>query len=138
MLTRRSPAVPRFCAAQFKSWGPEVVNGRLAMVAFFTGAAAEMASGVPTLTQFTESHWAFVLATLLIVPASFMPRFQGETTAKPESKENGMWQASTELLNAGGLPDEVYPGAELLNGRAAMVGLSAMFLQEAITGNPVF
>lgn len=122
MLTRRSSAVPRFCAAQFKSWGPEVVNGRLAMVAFFTGAAAEMASGVPTLTQFTESHWAFVLATLLIVPASFMPRFQGETTAKPESKENGMWQASTELLN----------------GRAAMVGLSAMFLQEAITGNPVF
>ena len=63
-----------------------------------------------------------MLATLLIVPASFMPRFQGETTAKPESKENGMWQASTELLN----------------GRAAMVGLSAMFLQEAITGNPVF
>merc|ERR1719201_2131763 len=73
---------------EFKSWGPEVVNGRLAMVAFFTGAAAEMASGMPTLTQFTESHWAFVLATLLIMPASFMPRFQGETTAKPESKEN--------------------------------------------------
>ena len=106
----------------FKSWGPEIVNGRLAMLGFVSGAAAEITSGETTLSQFSAHHWAFVLAAVLFTAASFMPRFQGETTAKPESKENGMWKASTELLN----------------GRAAMVGLSAMFVQEAITGNPVF
>lgn len=109
---------------EFKSWGPEVINGRLAMWGFVTGAAAEMASGQSTFEQFTSGggHFSFLLASALIIAASIMPRMQGENTSKPESKENGMWSASTELLN----------------GRAAMVGFSVMMLQEAITGSPIF
>eukprot|EP00793_Prasinoderma_coloniale_P002890 PRCOL_00002372-RA len=106
----------------FRSWGPEVVNGRLAMLGFVAGAAAEMNSGQTALSQFTDSHLAFIIATAHIMLASYIPIINGEKSAAPETMEEGMWKASSELQN----------------GRAAMVGLTCMFVQEAITGTPVF
>ena len=74
-----------------------MVNGRLAMLGFVAGAAAEMNSGQTALSQFTDSHWAFIIATAHIMLASYIPIINGEKSAAPETMEEGMWKASSEL-----------------------------------------
>ena len=74
-----------------------MVNGRLAMLGFVAGAAAEMNSGQTALSQFTDAHWAFIIATAHIMLASYIPIINGEKSAAPETMEEGMWKASSEL-----------------------------------------
>merc|ERR1719181_66909 len=106
----------------FSGWGPEVFNGRLAMVGFVAGVGAELATGESTVSQFSAHTGSFVFAAALFTLVSIIPRLQGENTAKPESKEGGMWTASTEMLN----------------GRAAMIGMAALIGQEIATGQAIF
>ena len=92
------------------------------MLGFIAGAPAEIASGQPILTQWAELPFAVVAHIVIFSLASVMPRLQGEKTAKPESSEFGVWKASSELLN----------------GRAAMVGMASLIIIESISGKAFF
>jgi len=105
----------------FGSYGPELFNGRLAMLGFVAGVGAEITTGESTLSQFGNHTGAFVFASALFTLASLMPRLQGGNTAKPDATE-GAFTAS----------------AEMLNGRAAMIGMAALLIQESISGSAVF
>ena len=104
----------------FSSYGPELINGRVSQVAFLAAIGAEVATHETLATQIGEHSGALIFASALISLASLMPRLVGGITAKPETrKDEGMWKPSTELLN----------------GRAAMVGLVALFATEQLSGH---
>ena len=103
----------------FSSYGPELFNGRIAQVAFLAAIGAEASTHETLMEQVSAHTGALVFASALITLASLMPRVAGGTTAKPSGEESGMWKASTEMLN----------------GRAAMLGLVALGVTEAISGH---
>merc|ERR1711920_1147873 len=106
----------------FGGYLPEINNGRLAMLGFIAGAPAEIATQQPIAQQWAEHPFAVVAHIVIFSLASVMPRVQGEKTAKPESTEFGVWKASSELLN----------------GRAAMIGMASLLIIESITGKAFF
>ena len=109
----------------FGGWAPELINGRIAQIAFVAGLGAELSTGDSFTSQFASHPFAVVFASGLITLASFMPNMQNadEYTANPASlgKAEGPWTTS----------------AEMTNGRGAMVGLVAMLLVEKAIGGPV-
>ena len=108
--TLSSPASPSFGEAMaFSGAIPEVVNGRLAMVAVVAALAAEFSSDESVLTQFSDAPAAVLGLVALTTIASFVPVFRG---AKNESF--AMFS----------------PAAEMANGRAAMLGLAFLLAIE--------
>jgi hypothetical protein len=109
----------------FGGWAPELINGRVAQIAFVAGLGAELSTGESFTSQFAAHTGAIVFASGLITLASFMPNMQNadDYTANPASlgKSNGPWTTS----------------AEMTNGRGAMVGLVAMLLVEKLVGGPI-
>ena len=109
----------------FGGWAPELINGRIAQIAFVAGLGAELSTGESFTTQFASHTGAIVFASGLITLASFMPNMQNadDYNANPASlgKSNGPWTTS----------------AEMTNGRGAMVGLVAMLLVEKLVGGPI-
>ena len=109
----------------FGGWAPELINGRVAQIAFVAGLGAELSTGESFTSQFAAHTGAIVFASGLITLASFMPNMQNadDYTANPASlgKSNGPWTTS----------------AEMTNGRGAMVGLVAMLLVEKAIGGPL-
>jgi hypothetical protein len=109
----------------FGGWAPELINGRVAQIAFVAGLGAELSTGQSFTEQFAAHTGSIVFASGLITLASFMPNMQAtdEYTANPASlgKSNGPWTTS----------------AEMTNGRGAMVGLVAMLLVEKAIGGPL-
>jgi len=103
----------------FSSYGPELFNGRIAQVAFLAAIGAEATTHETLMEQASAHAGALVFASALITLGSLMPRVAGGTTSKPSGEESGMWKASTEMLN----------------GRAAMLGLVALGVTEAISGH---
>ena len=106
----------------FGGWAPELINGRIAQIAFVAGLGAELSTGESFTTQFASHTGAIVFASGLITLASFMPNMQNadDYNANPASlgKSNGPWTTS----------------AEMTNGRGAMVGLVALLIAEKFTG----
>eukprot|EP00955_Chlamydomonas_euryale_P046431 353425-Chlamydomonas_euryale.AAC.3 len=99
----------------FSGIGPETINGRLAMLGFVAAMFAELSTGQPVLQQWAEVPTVVFGTVALITVASLVPFLQG-------SKNNqtvGPWR----------------PSAELLNGRAAMIGFAAMLVLESISGH---
>ena len=108
----------------FAGWAPEVINGRVAQIAFVAGAAAEAVTGETLPAQAHDHVFSLAFASSLIALASFMPNVQGEKyTSEPESK---------------GAFGPFSPGKELLHGRLAMVGLAAWIAIESHTGVAFF
>ena len=109
----------------FAGWAPEVVNGRVAQIAFVAGVAAEVATGETLPTQARDHVFSLAFASSLVALASFMPSVgRGEKyTSEPESK---------------GAFGPFSPGKELLHGRLAMVGLAAWMAIESRTGVAFF
>ena len=108
----------------FAGWAPEVINGRVAQIAFVAGAAAEAVTGETLPAQAHDHVFSLAFVSSLIALASFMPNVQGEKyTSEPESK---------------GAFGPFSPGKELLHGRLAMVGLAAWIAIESHTGVAFF
>jgi hypothetical protein len=115
------------CADIMKFTGPapELINGRLAMFGFFAAMCAEITSQETAFQQFLDAPKAVVGFALLITVASIIPMVKG-----------------TKLLDDGG-GEGLRFGAfnltsELLNGRAAMLGLLILLFYEAAVGTALF
>lgn len=108
---RKSP--PTFFEIMgFSGLGPELINGRLCMLAFVAGAAAELKSGESIIQQFADAPGPILIVTLLVIAGSLIPmRNTGD-------------RAPFGMFNA---------AAETLNGRAAMVGFAALLLIDTAT-----
>jgi hypothetical protein len=99
--------------------GPELMNGRLAMMAILSAAGAELATGQTVVEQISVSPASVVLLISGVI-ASTLVTFCANV--KPP------------IYTPGPLKAEV----ELLNGRAAMVGFAIMVASEAASGQAMF
>ena len=102
-------------AMAFAGPAPELINGRLAMLAFVSAAAAEVASGESMLRQLADQPTLITLAAVLVAVGSLVPLVSGGQDTK----------SPLGFLNA---------SAEMINGRAAMLGLVALGCTEALRG----
>merc|ERR1719271_822684 len=95
------------------SAAPEIINGRLAMLGF----VAELASGKSVVAQMAMGQPQILFHFALFAAASLIPIMKG---AKEE--EFGPFS----------------PKAELLNGRAAMIGFALLLVLEGTSGSALF
>lgn len=100
----------------FSGTAPELVNGRLAMIGFTSAIAAELASGESVLKQWSDEPTGVALAFLVFIAGSLVTAFQ----AKRDEKLGPFT-----------------PQAEMINGRAAMIGFASMLIIEAVKGSPL-
>ena len=96
---------------------PEIINGRLAMIAFVAALGAELASGDSVLRQFGESPVGVIITAVVFTAASVIPMMNG---VKKESF------------------GPFTPLAEITNGRAAMLGFASLLIVEALRGQALF
>jgi hypothetical protein len=96
---------------------PELMNGRLAMLAFVAALGAELSSGESVLRQFADTPTAVIFTAVTFTAASLIPMLSG---VKRESF------------------GPFTPGAEMTNGRAAMLGFAALILVEVVRGKALF
>eukprot|EP00199_Chlamydomonas_sp_CCMP681_P006250 CAMPEP_0119101254 /NCGR_PEP_ID=MMETSP1180-20130426/350_1 /TAXON_ID=3052 ORGANISM="Chlamydomonas cf sp, Strain CCMP681" /NCGR_SAMPLE_ID=MMETSP1180 /ASSEMBLY_ACC=CAM_ASM_000741 /LENGTH=190 /DNA_ID=CAMNT_0007085349 /DNA_START=49 /DNA_END=621 /DNA_ORIENTATION=+ len=106
---------PTFNEVMGFSGSPEIINGRLAMLGFVAAIGAELSSGESVLRQISVEPTGIALVFVLFIAASLVPAFQRS-------------KASLGPFT---------PGAELTNGRAAMIGFAAMLIIEAVRGVPL-
>ena len=126
----------------FEGWAPEVINGRLAMLGFLTAVVQEIATGHSFAEQFGENFGIFAAQVQLWAFASLAPAFSSNEgyTADPFTMEaSRTWR---EVFKGGPWTPEARkiftPEVEQLNGRAAMVGVAALILVEAVKGSALF
>ena len=98
---------------------PEIINGRLCMLAFVAAVGAELATGESVLQQFKDQPYLVLAAAALFSWASLVPVLLGK---KSDSTTLGPFR----------------PSAELLNGRAAMLGFASLITVEAIKHTALF
>jgi hypothetical protein len=99
--------------------GPELINGRLAMIGFVAALGAELSSGEPVLRQWASEPTGIASAFLLVIAGSLVPFLQGNK--------------NTEAFGA------LTPAAEMNNGRAAMIGFASLLIAEfATSGKALF
>ena len=114
-----TPAAPSIGQAMaFSGSAPEIINGRLAMLGFVAALGAEFASQQTIVQQVSEGPKALIFGTfLLFIVASLIPILKG-------SKKEALGPFT--------------PAAEMLNGRAAMLGIAFLLLSEASQNAPFF
>jgi len=99
----------------------ETINGRLAMIGFLAGFGAIFTGDV--ITQFAKAPLPAVLVSLAVITATVIP------TVRPEGYiPEGVKSTVMKLYDDAGLSDVFTPKAEMINGRAAMVGIGALTL----------
>merc|ERR1712093_693097 len=97
-------------AMAFSGAGPETINGRLAMLGFISALGAEAASGESIFQQVGDAEPSILFASLI-------PIFKGVKKEK------------FAIFS---------PEAEMLNGRAAMIGFALLIAIEAKSGAAFF
>ena len=97
----------------FSGPAPELINGRLAMLAFVAALGAELSTGESVLRQLADEPTGAVLAAITFAVASLIPMLNN---------------ARREAFGP------FSPNAEMLNGRAAMIGFAALLVTEAVRG----
>ena len=112
---RHRPPLP----APFIFHPPQIINGRLAMLAFVAALGAELSSGESVLRQVADAPALIGITFALFIAASIIPIVKN---------------AKREALGP------FTPAAELLNGRAAMLGFASLLAVEVLRGNglPLF
>lgn len=105
-------------AMSFAGPGPEIINGRLAMLGFVTAVAAELNTGRPLLQQWQQSIGPVIAVSALFAVASLVPMWRGANL----KEQNGFFTKK----------------AELWNGRVAMIGFAGLILTEFIKGGALF
>mmetsp|Transcript_34355 Transcript_34355/g.97317 ORF Transcript_34355/g.97317 Transcript_34355/m.97317 type:complete len:175 (-) Transcript_34355:96-620(-) len=117
--TAPAPAgVNVYDAMSFSGAGPEIINGRLSMLGFVAALGAELASGETVGKQFSEIPGLMIFLVALFTTATLVP-FVKNGTDRPTF---GPFTAN----------------AELINGRAAMIGFAALLIAEAVRGSALF
>lgn len=101
----------------FSGPAPELINGRLAMLAFVAALGAELSTGQTVLTQLAEEPTGVVLAAVAFATASLIPMLAS-------SKREAFGPFT--------------PSAEMLNGRAAMIGFASLLIVEGVRGAALF
>lgn len=107
-ITHLHSTSPPPCPADVMNFGgsaPEITNGRLAMIGFLAAVGAELSSGESVLRQLGDEPTLINMTFLLFIAASLIPAF---TNTKAQAF------------------GPFTPNAELLNGRAAMIGFAAL------------
>ena len=100
---------------------PELINGRLAMLAFVAALGAELATGKSVFTQLACEPTLIGAGAVLFAWASLVPYLLGQQ----ESKEYAAFGPFTK-------------SAEMVNGRAAMLGLAALLAIEGVKHSALF
>uniref|UniRef100_A0A7S3VM31 Uncharacterized protein n=1 Tax=Dunaliella tertiolecta TaxID=3047 RepID=A0A7S3VM31_DUNTE len=114
----RSYKVTLWDAMKFNGPAPELINGRLAMVGFLNGAIYEAQHGDALIQQLTAMPFNVAAIVLLWIYASMVPITKGVVN-------NEAFGPFT-------------PQAEIINGRAAMLGLVLLVFIESKAGVPFF
>merc|ERR1711977_261798 len=104
-------------AMAFSGAGPETINGRLAMLGFISALGAEAASGESIFQQVGDAEPSILFAFIMFAAASLIPIFKGVKKEK------------FAIFS---------PEAEMLNGRAAMIGFALLLAIEAKSGAAFF
>ncbi|KAK3241911.1 hypothetical protein CYMTET_48369 [Cymbomonas tetramitiformis] len=129
----RSSTVVRCAEIQDKlgfANGGELVNGRTAMVAFLGIAATEITTGQTVMQQLESAPIPALAVSLLVTAASLAPIVNEKVTA------DNLFPTSQDAYPDSLLPTTWTYDAEVVNGRAAMVGLLAMIGYEIVKGTP--
>ena len=107
---------------------PEVINGRAAMLGVLAAIGGELTTGKTVVGQLLAGGAAPMGAIFVAVAlASFAPMVTGSSAAAAFNKEK-------EAKALGPFTAQ----AEMLNGRAAMMGFAALLALEATSGMPFF
>jgi len=106
-------------AQAFDGPAPETINGRLAMLGVTSALAAEFATGVGLREQWLEAPTPILFSFAIIAIASYIPILKGFTRKEPFA--SNFWNTK----------------AENWNGRAAMMGFTALIVTEALTGKSI-
>merc|ERR1712224_567158 len=104
-------------AMAFSGPGPETINGRLAMLGFIAALGAEAASGETVFQQIGGAEPSILFAFIMFAAASLIPTLKGV-----KKEKFGFFS----------------PEAEMLNGRAAMIGFALLLAIEAKSGSAFF
>ncbi|KAG2722254.1 hypothetical protein I3760_02G120500 [Carya illinoinensis] len=119
-----TPQPPKFSTRfsdllAFSGPAPERINGRLAMIGFVAAMAVEVYRGQDLFAQISDGGIPWFLGTsILLTFASLIPLSKGVSV---ESRSEGFMTSD----------------AELLNGRAAMLGLVALAFTEFVKGGTI-
>jgi len=111
------PKAPGFGEVMAFSGAPELINGRLAMLAFVAALGAELSTGESVFAQFKDAPISIIGTFIVFSAASMIPIFKN---------------AKREALGP------LTPDAELANGRAAMLGFASLMLVEVFRGSALF
>ncbi len=101
-------------AMAFGGPAPEIINGRLCMVAVVAALAAEASSHESVLRQLADQPTLVSIFAVLIAAGSLVPLMEGRGPSK-----SGFWTSA----------------AEQLNGRAAMIGFASLLVTEKVIGH---
>jgi len=123
----------------FQGFAPEVINGRLAMLGFVAAAGAELTTGQTFMTQFGNNFLPVMFHLALFAGASIAPAIAtGKSLPELVKEATGQEAAG---FGGNGFPEQLQkltPEVELMNGRAAMVGIAGMIVVEGIKGSAIF